>query len=98
MTHAKFHFNQLMFTLIFGIRASEPFPFLPGAWRKTGKAGPVGLIGLMLVDTHLCSILKMLCKRKIEQIIEIFCNLYNGHFVKGSTDFTVSYDPNNKEI
>ena len=26
MTHAKFHFNQLMLTLIFGIRASERRP------------------------------------------------------------------------
>ena len=26
MTHAKFHFNLLMLTLIFGIRASEPPP------------------------------------------------------------------------
>ena len=36
MTHAKFYFNQLMLTLIFGIRASEP----PWAWRTTEKAGP----------------------------------------------------------
>ena len=36
MTHAKFHFNRLMFILIFGIRASEP----PRAWRTTEKAGP----------------------------------------------------------
>ena len=36
MTHAKFHFNWLMLTLIFGIWASEP----PWAWRTTEKAGP----------------------------------------------------------
>ena len=36
MTHAKFHFNRLMLTLIFDIRASEP----PRAWRTTEKAGP----------------------------------------------------------
>ena len=30
MAHAKFHFNRLMLTLIFGIRA----------WRTTEKAGP----------------------------------------------------------
>ena len=36
MTHAKFNFNQLMLTLIFGIRASEPLQ----AWRTTEKAGP----------------------------------------------------------
>ena len=36
MTHAKFHFNWLMLTLIFGTWASEP----PRAWRTTEKAGP----------------------------------------------------------
>ena len=36
MTHAKFHFNWLMLTLIFGIWASES----PQAWRMTEKAGP----------------------------------------------------------
>ena len=36
MTHAKFHFNWLMLTLIFGIWASEP----PRALRTTEKAGP----------------------------------------------------------
>ena len=39
MTHAKFHFNRLMLTLIFGIWASEPLP-PPRAWRTTEKAGP----------------------------------------------------------
>ena len=39
MTHAKFHFNRLMLTLIFGIRASEPPPPPPRAWRTTEKAG-----------------------------------------------------------
>ena len=37
MTHAKFHFNWLMLTSIFGIWASEP---PPRAWRTTEKAGP----------------------------------------------------------
>ena len=36
ITHAKFHFDQLMLTLTFGIRASEP----PRAWRTTEKTGP----------------------------------------------------------
>ena len=36
MTYAKFNFNQLMLSLIFGIWASEP----PRAWRTTEKAGP----------------------------------------------------------
>ena len=38
MTHAKFHFNWLMVTLIFGIWASEPPP--SQARRTTEKAGP----------------------------------------------------------
>ena len=37
MTHAKFDFNWLMLTLIFGIWASEP---PPRDWRTTEKAGP----------------------------------------------------------
>ena len=41
MTHAKFHFNRLMLTLIFGIWASEP-PFGPGERLKRP-----GLMGLM---------------------------------------------------
>ena len=36
MTHAKVHFNRLMLTLIFSIRAFES----PRAWRTTEKAGP----------------------------------------------------------
>ena len=38
MTHAKFHFSQLMVTLIFGIWASEPPS--PRAWQTTQKVGP----------------------------------------------------------
>ena len=37
MILAKFNFNWLMLTLIFGIWASEP---PPRAWRTTEKAGP----------------------------------------------------------
>ena len=33
MTHAKFHFDRVMLTLVFAIWASEP-------WRTTEKAGP----------------------------------------------------------
>ena len=46
MTHAKFHFNRLMLTFIFGIWASDPPPPPPPppppcrAWRTTEKAGP----------------------------------------------------------
>ena len=39
MIHAKFHFNRLMLTLIFGVWASEPPP-RPRAWKTTEKAGP----------------------------------------------------------
>ena len=38
MTRAKFLFNRLMLTLIFGIWASERPP--PRAWQTTEKAGP----------------------------------------------------------
>ena len=44
MTHAKFYFNQLMLTLIFGIWASEP-PIGPGKRLKRP-----GLIGLKWVE------------------------------------------------
>ena len=36
MTHAKFHFNQLMLTLILASGPLSP----PRAWRTTEKAGP----------------------------------------------------------
>ena len=39
MTHAKFHFNRLMLTLIFGIRPSEP----PGPGERRKKPGLIGL-------------------------------------------------------
>ena len=44
MTRAKFHFNRLMLTLIFGVWASEP-PLGPGERLKRP-----GLIGLMKLD------------------------------------------------
>ena len=43
MTHAKFHFNQLMLTMIFGIRA----------WRMTKKAGPATGLKVNILDTTL---------------------------------------------
>ena len=46
MTHAKFHFNWLMLTSIFGIWASEPPPG-PGERLKRP-----GLIGLKFVLSH----------------------------------------------
>ena len=48
ITHAKFHLNRLMLTLIFGIRASEPPPPLkPGEPLKRP-----GLIGLKCLPTE----------------------------------------------
>ena len=43
MTHAKFHFNWLMLTLIFGIWASEPPP-PPGPGERLKRPGLIGLI------------------------------------------------------
>ena len=39
MTHAKFNFNQLMLTLISGIRASEPL----GPRKQLKRPGMIGL-------------------------------------------------------
>ena len=39
VTHAKFHFNWLMLTLIFGIRASERPP--PGPGERLKKPDPI---------------------------------------------------------
>ena len=39
MTHVMFHFNWVMLTLIFGIRASQP----PTPPQTTEKAGPDGV-------------------------------------------------------
>ena len=43
MTHAKSNFNQLMLTLIFGIRASEPPPPPPGSGERLKRPGLIGL-------------------------------------------------------
>ena len=40
LTRAKFHFNQLMVTLIFGIRASEP---PPGPGERLKRLSLIGL-------------------------------------------------------
>ena len=47
MTQAKFHFNRLMLTLIFSIRASEA-PIGPGERLKT--PGLIGLTGRLFVE------------------------------------------------
>ena len=41
MTHAKFHFNWLMLTSIFGIWASEPPA--PGPGKRLKRPGLIGL-------------------------------------------------------
>ena len=41
MSHAKFHFNGLMLSLIFGIRASKPPP--PGPYERLKRPGLIGL-------------------------------------------------------
>ena len=43
MTHAKFNFNQLMLTLIFGIRASKPPPPPLGPGERLKRPGLIGL-------------------------------------------------------
>ena len=43
MTRAKFHFNRLMLTLIFGIQASEP-PSPLGPGERLKRPGLIGLI------------------------------------------------------
>ena len=44
MTHAKFHSNRLMLTLIFGIWASEP----PGPGDRLKRPGLIGLRRILL--------------------------------------------------
>ena len=45
MTHAKFNFNQLELTLIFGIWASEP---PPGPGERLKRPGLIGLNYILL--------------------------------------------------
>ena len=43
MTHAKFHFDRLMLTLIFGIWAFEPPPPPPPPGERLKRPGLIGL-------------------------------------------------------
>ena len=43
MTHAKFHFNWMMLTLIFGIRASDSEPPTPGPGERLKRLCVIGL-------------------------------------------------------
>ena len=49
MTHAKFHFNWLMLTLIFGIWASEP----PGPGERLKRPGLIGLMPYFVITALL---------------------------------------------
>ena len=49
MTHAKFHFNWSMLTLIFGIWASEP---PPGPGERLKRPGLIGLRHVPLFKTE----------------------------------------------
>ena len=49
MTHTKFHFNQLVLTLIFGIQASEPLR----AWPMTEEAWPDSVNGSQDIEVQL---------------------------------------------
>ena len=69
MTHAKFHFNRLMLTLSFGIRASEP----PPAWQTTEKAGldRVKRKNVMLLNAAVIQLIKQEARSR-ENINSIF--------------------------
>ena len=45
MTHAKFHFNRFILTLIFGVWASEPL----GPGERLKRPGLIGLISNIIV-------------------------------------------------
>ena len=66
LTHAKFHFNPLTVTLIFGIRASEPPPG-PG-----GRLKRLGLIGLRILATvRLMPLFELLLEYLLEFVLTI---------------------------
>ena len=74
MTHAKFRFNWLMLTLIFGIWASEPPP--PRAWQTTEKAGPdrVNVLHVIFLFTELkLEMFQIRCHNKILKNNRIPC-------------------------
>ena len=66
MTHAKFHFNQLMLTLIFGIRASEPPP--PPS-RPGERLKRPGLIRLSCVPTTTSSVPTNTCCMPTDTVV-----------------------------
>ena len=45
------------------------------------------VVALRIVNTHFFSILKMLCKKRIEKNLNFSFSFCNGHFVKGVDTF-----------
>ena len=70
MTHAKFHFNWLMLTLIFGIWASEP----PRPGERLKRPGLIGLTWQVRGLYELCHIcdVQYFYRMKEEQLILYF--------------------------
>ena len=60
MTHAKFDFNWLMLTLIFGIWAPEP----PGPGERLKRPGLIGLKISITTGIYMVTI-KLLAKNKL---------------------------------
>ena len=58
MTHTKFHFNWLMLTLIFGIRASEP----PLPRERLKRPSLIGLKSLISSSLTHCFLLRTLLR------------------------------------
>ena len=75
MTHAKFHFNRLMLTLIFGIRAFEP-PW-PGELLK--RPGLKRLMFILLFQKIFQNNLNCTSTSDIREVME-FYNVGNQSF------------------
>ena len=73
MTHAKFYFNRLILTSIFGIRASEPPPPPLGPGERLKRPGLIGLKMPCFVD--LCQPVEMSqrIKLRLPRNFEDFC-------------------------
>ena len=81
MTHATFHFNWLMLTLIFGIWASEP---PPGPGERLKRPGLIGLI------RHRALVKRLLSQGyKVNRLSNTFKKFYGRH-----TDLVGQYKKN----
>ena len=76
MTHAKFHFNWLMLTLIFGIRASEP-PLPPGPGKQLKRPGLIGLKCEVLV-IHLRDNFETILNKCRKNLLIVVINIMEG--------------------